>query len=849
VDRDPAPRRSLQGNYRTLWRGAGLDLADLREYQHHDDVRHIDWNVTARLQQPYVRQFTEDREMSAWFLVDLSGSVDFGSDTTTKRTVAREFVGVLARLLTRHGNRVGAVLYGSAVDTGHPCAQRSPAGAASAAANGCPAGGVGTGIDEPARPAAGRATHRQATQHLVRRLRLHQRTGLGSDARPARRTSRSHRGPLFDPLEMDLPDLGLITMRDAETGEQIVVDTHDRGFRKRFAAVAERRENGLREALAKAGVDTLELATDDDLPSAILRFADLRKQRSRLANWSGKASAVPTHLSQWKAGRRMSAGAERERHAGHTLDEFPLARDAVVAAGDPALVLLYVWLLRRRKKTSLRYASLSLVREALGARSAWRRHVPPTLLLVALAALLFATARPAAVITLPSQSQTVVLAMDVSGSMRATDVQPNRLVASQEAAKAFVADLPRNVRVAVVAFAGSAAVVQAPTLSREDIYASIDRFQLQRATAIGSGIVLSLATIFPEAGIDLSQITGQRNMPPAPGDKPKQPFTPVPPASYNSAAIILLTDGQRTTGPDPLEAAKMAADRGRPGLHGRHRHQGRRDDRVRRLVDAGAPRRGNPEGHRQHHPRRLLLRRNCGRPEEGLPGPQHAARRREARDRNQRPVRGARCAARRHRSGPVGVVVRARGLIRLPFATAGRAPRMTTSVRSSGVDFKACGSHSSNRRYTTYPAVGRGVTITLPAWRLIDSSNRRTASWFASPTASRGRPSSSARPHFRETQLAGALSAAGRVHCLCPQGRDAGEPFAAVRLAGRGVRSLPLLHGPLRDLRQSMARQLAAAPRLQADRRRQALTAGWRKAGVSSIYSREPGASQAGSVP
>ena len=228
----------------------------------------------------------------------------------------------------------------------------------------------------------------------------------------------------------------------------------------------------------------------------------------------------------------------------------------------PLLVLLYVWLLRRRKKTALRYASLSLVKEALGARSAWRRHVPPTLLLLALTALLLATARPTAVVTLPSQSQTIVLAMDVSGSMRATDVEPNRLVASQEAAKAFVAELPRSVRVAVVAFAGTAAVVQAPTLSREDVYASIDRFQLQRATAIGSGIVLSLATIFPEAGIDLSQITGQRNMPPAPGDKPKQPFTPVPPASYNSAAIILLTDGQRTTGPDSLEAAKMAADRG-----------------------------------------------------------------------------------------------------------------------------------------------------------------------------------------------------------------------------------------------------------------------------------------------
>jgi Ca-activated chloride channel family protein len=228
----------------------------------------------------------------------------------------------------------------------------------------------------------------------------------------------------------------------------------------------------------------------------------------------------------------------------------------------PILVLGYVWLMRRRKKTTLRYANLSLVKEAMGRSSAWRRHVPPALMLLAITALLFASSRPAALLTLPSTEQTVILAMDVSGSMRATDVQPNRLVASQEAAKAFVADLPRNVRVGVVAFAGTAAVVQAPTLSRDDVNASIDRFQLQRATAIGSGIVLSLATIFPEAGIDLSQITGQRNMPPGPNDKPKPDFTPVPPGSYTSAAIILLTDGQRTTGPDPIEAAKMSADRG-----------------------------------------------------------------------------------------------------------------------------------------------------------------------------------------------------------------------------------------------------------------------------------------------
>ena len=228
----------------------------------------------------------------------------------------------------------------------------------------------------------------------------------------------------------------------------------------------------------------------------------------------------------------------------------------------PLLVGLYWWLLYRRKKATLRFASLSIVKQAMGKGPGWRRHVPPALMLLALATLLLASARPTAVITLPLQQETIILAIDVSGSMRAADVLPNRMVAAQEAAKAFLADLPRSVRVGVVSFAGTAAVVQPPTQNREDTIAAIDRFQLQRGTAIGSGIVLSLATIFPEAGIDLSQITGQRNMPLGPGDKPPKEFTPVPPGSFSSAAIVLLTDGQRTTGPDPIDAAKMAADRG-----------------------------------------------------------------------------------------------------------------------------------------------------------------------------------------------------------------------------------------------------------------------------------------------
>jgi len=229
----------------------------------------------------------------------------------------------------------------------------------------------------------------------------------------------------------------------------------------------------------------------------------------------------------------------------------------------PALVLLYLMLLARRKKNSVRLASVAIVRQALGSGPGWRRHVPPLLLLLAVAVLLLAAARPVLKLKLPSRDQTIILAMDVSGSMRATDVKPNRMVAAQEAAKAFVAGLPRNVRIGVVSFAGTAAVVQAPTLSREDVVASIDRFQMQRATAIGSGLILSLATLFPDEGIDLSQITGARAMPAAPGEKKeKKPFVPVEPGSYSSAAVILLTDGQRTTGPDPLEAAKMAAERG-----------------------------------------------------------------------------------------------------------------------------------------------------------------------------------------------------------------------------------------------------------------------------------------------
>jgi Ca-activated chloride channel family protein len=233
----------------------------------------------------------------------------------------------------------------------------------------------------------------------------------------------------------------------------------------------------------------------------------------------------------------------------------------------PLLVAAYFFVLQRKKTVVVKFPSLDLVRAARGRE--WRRHVPPALLLAALVAGLLAAARPSAVVTLPMQQRTIILAIDVSLSMRATDVQPSRIEAAKEAAKAFVQKLPGDVRIGIVSFAGSALVAQRPTNNVEDLVAAIDRLQLDRHTAIGSGIIVSLATLLPEHGIDIEQYVlgrvshGMRA--PATGKAEKKPpadWKPVEPGSNPSKAVILLTDGRRTIGPHPAEAARMAADRG-----------------------------------------------------------------------------------------------------------------------------------------------------------------------------------------------------------------------------------------------------------------------------------------------
>lgn len=236
----------------------------------------------------------------------------------------------------------------------------------------------------------------------------------------------------------------------------------------------------------------------------------------------------------------------------------------------PAVVLLYLWLLRRRKRAALQYSGLAIVRQAMGRGSGWRRHVPPLMFLLALVALVVGMARPSTSISLPAQQRMVILAMDVSGSMRATDVEPTRMAAAQAAARAFIEAQPPSTRVGVVTFAGTAALVQPPTYTKDDLLAAIERFNFQRATAVGSGILVSLQTIFPELEFDLrssdpridSSADPRRGRALGERKEPQEASAPVAPGSYQSAAIILLTDGQTTTGPDPIASARMAAERG-----------------------------------------------------------------------------------------------------------------------------------------------------------------------------------------------------------------------------------------------------------------------------------------------
>jgi uncharacterized protein (DUF58 family) len=273
----------LQGDYRSLFHGAGVDLAGLREYQPGDDVRYIDWNVTARMATPYVREYLEDREITAWFLLDLSPSVDFGTvdPDRAKRTVLVDFVTTLARLLTRRGNRVGAVFYGSRVE------HTIPAGNGRVQVLRL----VEDLLRQPRYESAPFTDLSPLLETAHRTIKRRSLVVVISDfisvpgwEKPLELLSRRHEilaVRLLDPREVELPNVGPIIMEDAETGEQLYVDTGDAGFRRRFQAAAETREAAVTAAFGRAGVEAVTLSTDDDLVRAIVRMAMLRRRRRR----------------------------------------------------------------------------------------------------------------------------------------------------------------------------------------------------------------------------------------------------------------------------------------------------------------------------------------------------------------------------------------------------------------------------------------------------------------------------------------------------------------------------------------------------------------------------------------
>ena len=271
----------LQGDYRSLFYGYGVDFADLREYQAEDDIRYIDWNVTTRMEVPYVRQYVEDREITAWFLLDLTPSMDFGTAQSDKRLVLVDFVTTFARLLTRHGNRVGAMFYGRGLERTIP-------------AHGGKLQVLRLANDLLKQPRLSGLPMTDLTPFLRSALNVIRKRSLifiVSDfisipgwEKPLSLLNQHHEViaiRLWDPREVDLPDVGPLIMEDAETGEQLYVDTHDRKFRKAFSDLARKREEDLKSSFQHAGVDMMPLSTSDDLVRSIVRFAMLREQRRR----------------------------------------------------------------------------------------------------------------------------------------------------------------------------------------------------------------------------------------------------------------------------------------------------------------------------------------------------------------------------------------------------------------------------------------------------------------------------------------------------------------------------------------------------------------------------------------
>ena len=536
----------LQGDYRSLFRGNGVDFADLREYQYGDDIRHIDWNVTARMDTPYVREFLEDREITAWFLLDLSPSVDFGSADSErlKRSVLVDFVTTLSRVLTRHGNRVGAVFYGARVERTIP-------------ARGGRVQVLRLINDLATHPRQRSAPFTDLSPLLDAGLRWIKGRSLVfviSDfisapgwERSLRNLSRRHEViavRLYDPREMELPDVGPLLMDDAETGEQLYVDTHDPTFRRRYREAAEARETELRAAFRRAGVDAVSLSTGDDLLESHRPDGRSPKADEGVAMgfiWPPLLLLlllVP--LGVWAYRSRERRRAARAAQFGWGGGAAASAAGAAAGSGTGAA------------------GTPDRASPSTGAarRARWVRRLPAIFTVAGVTILVFSLARPESVIGLPRLEGTVLLAFDVSGSMAATDVAPSRMEAAKAAALAFVAKQPPSVRIGVVVFSDTGFSTQVPGGDRPAVEAAIQRLEPERGTSLAQGIDASLQAI--EAANQLDTTDYYSNRSPEPTPEP----TPVPAGVFEPAIIVLLTDGENTVNADPLAAAQAAKDRG-----------------------------------------------------------------------------------------------------------------------------------------------------------------------------------------------------------------------------------------------------------------------------------------------
>ena len=495
----------IPGEYLTPQVGGGTELAMIRPYRPGDDVRYMDWNVTARMREPHVRVHVGERAMTAWLLLDVSSSMTFGTADRRKADVAEGVALAIGHVSTRRGNRLGVV----AIGAGEPRILRPRQGRLGLLAL------LSQLRADPEEDGAGATMLGTAVQRTAALARNRGLVVVVSDFRGDMdwegplRTLRARHGVLAvevrDPRELELPPVGDLWLTDPETGRQLHVNTNKRRVRKRFAKAAAEEREEVAAALRRAGADHLVLSTDGDwLRSLAGHLQALRAADARRAGEGGVSFREPSVL------------------IGLLL--LPLA------------AMAYLVMQRRRRAEAARFGNPALLPGLATARPGWRRHLPPLLLLVALGALVIALARPQRSVAAPQRQATVMMVTDVSGSMRATDVEPDRLSAAVEAGHALADKLPEELRLGLVSFSDYAEQTVAPTTDREPVEQALDRLVADGGTAMGDALRRGIeAARTPVANANGS---GTRRLP---------------------AVIVLLSDGKNTSGNTrPLDVARQA---------------------------------------------------------------------------------------------------------------------------------------------------------------------------------------------------------------------------------------------------------------------------------------------------